>query len=230
MFSVEINAIYLKQIINSIIDNGLVLDVGFGTGYKSYQLFHAKNDLHIIGIEKNNKINLESDLYRLFGQDHDNELEDIFRKNNNKIKYYEFYEHIAKKYLKTKSISENNYKTVFDFQFDIKFEDYEKKNDDKKFDLILLSNVLHYKDMIDIHQILLDTNLLLKQKGLIYVTFPRVDDDKDRRKIDLDDFEKLFREYFNILDCSKKNEKYEGRITILGEKTPPNNIEKGRRF
>lgn len=201
---------YVEIIKNQLPENGTVLDIGTGVGIPSYQLYHQNKKLKFSGIDKESKVKLEKIAVSLIGDDP--YLEQLYT-DRGRLKLYEIYEHVTRTIFNAEPIDKTNFRNTFGFQFKQDWVQY-LTNQKLKFDLIIMSNILHYGDFTDHNFVFERVNSKLNDNGLIYITSPT---DSDRNKIFPKQLEINFKKYFYCLTKISFNRK-EKRITIVGQR------------
>lgn len=201
---------HVELIKKSIPDNGTVFDIGFGVGIPSYQLYNHKNKLNFSGVDTESEIGLEKKAITLIG--HDKYLESLADEHG-RLELYTIYEHVTKMFFNLNPINKTDFKKIFRFQFEQDWIQYLTSHM-LRFDLIIMSNILHYKDFADIEYVFRHVHSALNDNGVIYITVPT---DSERNKIDPDQFEISFTKHFKCLVDIIINEQ-EQRITAVGQK------------
>jgi 2-polyprenyl-3-methyl-5-hydroxy-6-metoxy-1,4-benzoquinol methylase len=203
----EINVELIK---NQIPDNGTVFDIGFGVGIPSYQLYNHNNKLNFSGVDLKSEVDLEENAIGLIGDD--KFLESLADKHG-RLELYTIYEHVTRIYCNSNPINKTDFKKTFKFQFEHDWIQY-IKSQKMRFDLIIMSNILHYKDFADTEYIFKHVHSALNDNGLIYITVPI---DTHRNKIDPDKIKISFTRHFKCLIDTTINE-HEEILTVIGQK------------
>lgn len=185
-----------------------ILDIGSGPGNAFYHFYGDFGTTYFTGIEKKSKAKIEEDLcaFNTYGCQklskcleehfHDNDSIDLFFYFN-KLLDFNILKHIDK-------IDEVQFNTIFldkKIQWNTEAESsnvFIKK--DEKFDLILLSKVLHYKTIKNPVSLIKNCLSLLEEGGLIFVKSRKIEKETNmHRKVD----ETIFKNWINNLERYK---------------------------
>lgn len=163
-----------------------VLDIGTGSGFLLYRLFHKFNISYLYGNDLDAVDNILDSLIWTSAPIIEEPLFlylDKYPRNYNSL--YDIYCAYVYLELQKEPLKETDFNTTFHLNFNEAFEPeiYTKDN----FDLIIGSRIFHYID--EQEQFLIDCMSLLKVNGKLYLSFPS----HSRNKTDKVKFDKLIK-------------------------------------
>lgn len=207
-----------------------ILDIGCGPGNAFYHFFADFETTYFTGIEKKSKDNIKEDLcaFKTYGckklakclKKHSVENQDTIDP------YFYFQKLIEYKILNPNpKVNKNEFKSLFldKIHWGTKIEESNIfENTINKFDLILLSKVLHYKDIDNPHCVIKESTDLLTENGLIFIKSPKIKEPSTHRKVD----EETFKAWIKDLNEFKEIEDDCEFLYFLGTKyyTVPNKM------
>lgn len=177
-----------KQLFDAL--NGLesAIDVGFQDGLPLWVLYHQYNYSRLLGIDKNSQYVITED----------------YRKNKNPtaqniFDYYHKEFRVPKSFPNNKIKSEQKFYNIFEYKT-ISMERYFSKPLHEKFDLIILSNILHYaKSQKSVEKILENVLTGMNSDSMIYIRVKS----KNWMTINLSTWEGLIKNTFSSFSVRK---------------------------
>lgn len=199
-----------------------ILDIGCGPGNAFFHFYVNFGTSDFIGIEMNclhqiKKIDSAFNYY--YNNDLHFDLTNYYSENQNTIDLYFYFKKLAEyDILKlTTEINEDKFKSLFmdKILWGMKIEKskfLEKTNN--KFDLIILSNVLHYKAIKNPRRVIKKCINLLTKDGLIFIKSPINNNLNKRRIVN----KEIFEEWIKNLKEYREIENDNGFFYFLGKK------------
>ncbi|MCK4345230.1 MAG: methyltransferase domain-containing protein [Bacteroidales bacterium] len=203
-----------------------ILDIGCGPGNAFYHFYANFGTENFLGIEQRclSQIKGIPSAFKSYdNKDISNWKDD---QDENPIDPYSYFQKLIEyKILNLNTeLNENEFNSLFlkKIRWNTKVEKSNIfKNTSRKFDLILLSKVLHYKGIKNPHCVIKKCINLLTKNGLIFIKSPKINKDTNkRRKVD----EETFNEWIKDLNKYKEIEDDCEFLYFLGTKyyTLPN--------
>jgi SAM-dependent methyltransferase len=212
-----------NEIINELKERlggqSIVLDIGFGAGRISFDILGELTIGKIRGIESRKKEEIETDHLTFLGPENDKGVYGLI-KSDNTIDLFDYYKYRVGE---NKSMDLESFNEKVDFSFSKTFKEFIKENNDR-FDLAVLFNVLHYTDIGEPEWVLDQVKGILTENGLILISFKNFKQsvgqiDEDRQEINTPSMIELLETDFKTIIC--KDSKTESSIIYLGERIRP---------
>lgn len=193
-----------------------ILDLGCGFGNVFFHFLHEYGIKSYLGIDKrsydiiktkesdHNQYNI--DFQKKFGHD----LNDLLHYNDSSNKLYEYYRFIYDEII-SKNIHlinsllceddfNNHYSNKSYFKYGTDIEVFIESIENEKFDIIVMSKILHYKDIKDPKQLIKLAYSLLNENGFLYIQNNQISKPENKRKITSKEIELWTEELFYKLD------------------------------
>lgn len=199
------------------IQNVKILDLGCGPGNLLYHLYHQYKSLQYTGVEEKKIDELEKSI-SLF-HDYDSKIDKVdLIDNQNKIPLYKYYSEVARVIIGiNKPLSEKEFRIEIrnKINYGICISDFLRKKDNRysSYHLIILSKVLHYRNVGPPKEVVNKCFNLLICKGYIVITLKKNGFGSDRIEYSFQDLMDWTKDFTEI-----KAEDSKDIIYYLGKK------------
>ncbi len=206
-FNDDINSLKINN------TNIKILDLGCGFGNIFFHFYHEYNISKYLGIEIQSLDKIQSEQSQHYDYQGKlmtpNSLNDYLWKKPENERLYEYYklvfqtiinERKKESIILNKTSFERIYKNKDYFKFDTKIEDFIESIENDKFDIIVMSKILHYKDIKYPKELIKSAYNFLTNNGILYIQNNKTDKTSRKRKITSKEIESWTEDLFYRLD------------------------------
>lgn len=210
----------INELKKRLTGQSIVLDIGFGAGRISFDILGELTIGKVNGIESRKKEEIEIDYATFLGPDNDKGIYGLI-KSDKTIDLFDYYKYRVSG--RDKSMDLESFNETVNISFDKSFKEFIRENNDR-FDLVVLFNVLHYTDIGEPEWVLDQVKSILTESGLLLISFKNYRQsvgqiDEDRQEIDIPLMIDRLETDFTTIIC--KDSETESSIIYLGERYAP---------